>query len=50
MRSRASSAAPNVFPGGSVDFEDSELESLCVELDDAAASERLRVADGGLAY
>lgn len=42
-----------VFPGGAVDAEDREdpgLESVCVGLDDATASERIDVDHGGLAY
>ncbi len=42
-----------VFPGGAVDAEDREdpgLESVCVGLDDATASERIGVDHGGLAY
>jgi len=41
-----------VFPGGGMDREDSaaELYALCEGLDDAAASARLGVEHGGLAY
>jgi 8-oxo-dGTP pyrophosphatase MutT (NUDIX family) len=42
----------HVFPGGGVDRHDSsaEIAALCVGLDDAAASRRLGIASGGLAY
>lgn len=40
----------HVFPGGRVDPEDSEAGEICVGLDDAAASRRLHLERGGLAY
>jgi 8-oxo-dGTP pyrophosphatase MutT (NUDIX family) len=42
----------HVFPGGAVDGHDSspEIAALCTGLDDAAASRRLGIASGGLAY
>jgi 8-oxo-dGTP pyrophosphatase MutT (NUDIX family) len=39
-----------VFPGGAVDPEDRIPEELCRGLDDRAASERLGLDHGGLAY
>ena len=41
-----------VFPGGRVDDVDhtDELEPYCTGLDDAAASARLGIDHGGLAY
>ena len=41
-----------VFPGGALDPGDdsAELHGLCVGLDDAAASQALGLARGGLAY
>jgi len=41
-----------VFPGGAVDRRDSsaEMAALCTGLDDAQASRRLGIANGGLAY
>jgi 8-oxo-dGTP pyrophosphatase MutT (NUDIX family) len=41
-----------VFPGGAVDAADrgAEVDAVCDGLDDAAASEALGVASGGLAY
>ncbi len=55
LRRRAGSAfvgGMSVFPGGGVDPHDAdpEVEGLCDDLDDAAASARLGVASGGLAY
>lgn len=40
----------SVFPGGVVDTHDRNLHPMCNGLDDAAASARLGVADGGLDY
>jgi len=40
----------SVFPGGVVDTHDRRLHLMCKGLDDAAASARLGVADGGLDY
>lgn len=40
----------HVFPGGAVDSSDAALAAACVGLDDAAASARLEIASGGLAY
>lgn len=42
----------HVFPGGAVDAHDStnDIAALCSGLNDAAASSRLGVASGGLAY
>jgi 8-oxo-dGTP pyrophosphatase MutT (NUDIX family) len=40
----------SVFPGGVVDTHDRGLHLMCKGLDDAAASARLGVADGGLDY
>jgi glyoxylase-like metal-dependent hydrolase (beta-lactamase superfamily II)/8-oxo-dGTP pyrophosphatase MutT (NUDIX family) len=40
----------HVFPGGAVDAGDAGLAAACARLDDAAASRRLDVASGGLAY
>src|SRR5262245_13044135 len=42
----------HVFPGGAVDAADSDaaLVAACVGLDDAEASRRLGIPDGGLAY
>lgn len=42
----------HVFPGGAVDRHDhsSEIAALCVGLDDEAASRKLGIANGGLAY
>ena len=41
-----------VFPGGAVDHADSsrDIAALCIGLDDAAASRKLGIASGGLAY
>ncbi len=39
-----------VFPGGIVDASDSGLADCCTGLDDAAASARLGLAEGGLAF
>ena len=39
-----------VFPGGRVDPEDSDAEALATGLDDAAASSRLQLERGGLAF
>jgi 8-oxo-dGTP pyrophosphatase MutT (NUDIX family) len=43
-------AGAYVFPGGGVDPDDTEAEGHCVGLDDAAASERLHLESGGLAF
>jgi 8-oxo-dGTP pyrophosphatase MutT (NUDIX family)/glyoxylase-like metal-dependent hydrolase (beta-lactamase superfamily II) len=40
----------SVFPGGVVDTHDRGLHLMCKGLDDAAASDRLGVAEGGLDY
>ncbi|AGU49193.1 putative hydrolase, NUDIX family [Variovorax paradoxus B4] len=40
----------SVFPGGVVDAHDRRLHLMCKGLDDAAASARLGVPDGGLDY
>ena len=42
----------HVFPGGALDRADHhpEIASLCVGLDDKAASETLGIEQGGLAY
>ena len=40
----------HVFPGGKVDAADATVESRCVALSDAIASERLGVARGGIAF
>ena len=40
----------HVFPGGKVDDHDAELEHACQGLDDAEASRRLSVGNGGLRY
>jgi 8-oxo-dGTP pyrophosphatase MutT (NUDIX family) len=40
----------HVFPGGRLDPEDAQAEHLCAGLDDAAASRRLGVERGGLAF
>ncbi|MBT2334915.1 NUDIX domain-containing protein [Variovorax paradoxus] len=40
----------SVFPGGVVDTHDRSLHLMCKGLDDAAASARLGVPDGGLDY
>ena len=55
LRRRAGSAfvgGMSVFPGGAVDPADAapEVEAECSGLDDAAASRRLGIASGGLAY
>ena len=55
LRRRAASAFVGgmyVFPGGGVDPHDAEpeVEAICAGLDDARASARLGVGDGGLAY
>jgi len=55
LRRRAGSAfvgGMDVFPGGGVDSQDAhdEVEALCAGLDDAAASARLGLEAGGLAY
>ncbi len=55
LRRRAASVfvgGMSVFPGGGVDPHDAdpEVEALCAGLGDAAASARLGVAAGGLAY
>jgi 8-oxo-dGTP pyrophosphatase MutT (NUDIX family) len=55
LRRRAGSAFVGgmmVFPGGGVDTEDAapEVDAVCAGLDDAAASERLGLPRGGLAY
>ena len=39
-----------VFPGGIVDAADRDAHACCIGLDDAAASTRLGVAQGGLDY
>ncbi len=39
-----------VFPGGLLDAADADCADICAGLDDAAASERLGLAAGGLAY
>jgi glyoxylase-like metal-dependent hydrolase (beta-lactamase superfamily II)/8-oxo-dGTP pyrophosphatase MutT (NUDIX family) len=39
-----------VFPGGLVDAADGQAEALCAGLDDAQASRRLNLDQGGLAY
>ena len=39
-----------VFPGGLVDAADRDCAGVCAGLDDAAASARLGVPEGGLAY
>jgi glyoxylase-like metal-dependent hydrolase (beta-lactamase superfamily II)/8-oxo-dGTP pyrophosphatase MutT (NUDIX family) len=53
-RTRALAFAPgaHVFPGGAVEpgDRDAALAAACVALDDATASRRLDVAEGGLAY
>ena len=40
----------HVFPGGKVDAADSNVESLCTDLTDSLASERLGIARNGLAF
>ena len=40
----------HVFPGGKVDAVDSTVESRCVALSDAVASERLGLPHGGIAF
>jgi 8-oxo-dGTP pyrophosphatase MutT (NUDIX family) len=55
LRRRAGSdfvGGMTLFPGGGVDVEDAsaEAERVCIGLDDAEASRRLRVERGGLAY
>ena len=40
----------SVFPGGLVDAADAEGSAFCAGLDDAAASARLGLPSGGLAY
>ena len=40
----------HVFPGGKVDAADSTVESLCTDLTDSLASERLGIARNGLAF
>jgi len=55
LRRRAASTfvgGMSVFPGGGVDPHDAgpEVEALCAGLDDARASARLGVEQGGLAY
>jgi glyoxylase-like metal-dependent hydrolase (beta-lactamase superfamily II)/8-oxo-dGTP pyrophosphatase MutT (NUDIX family) len=40
----------HVFPGGAVDANDAGLAAACTGLDDAAASRRLEIGSGGLAY
>ncbi|MFL9670373.1 NUDIX domain-containing protein [Variovorax sp. AB1(2024)] len=40
----------SVFPGGVIDAHDRSLHAQCSGLDDAAASERLAVPEGGLDY
>ncbi|MET3497995.1 NUDIX domain-containing protein [Variovorax boronicumulans] len=40
----------SVFPGGVVDAHDRRLHALCVGLDDAAASARIAVSEGGLDF
>ena len=39
-----------VFPGGTVDRRDREAHACCAGLDDAQASQRLGLAEGGLDY
>ena len=55
LRRRAGSnfvGGMDVFPGGGVDPHDAdpEVEAVCADLDDARASERLGLAEDGLAY
>lgn len=40
----------HVFPGGALDPDDSAAAAICEGLDDAGASEVLRLAHGGLAF
>ncbi|MDM0115876.1 NUDIX domain-containing protein [Variovorax sp. J22R133] len=40
----------SVFPGGVVDAHDRRLHAMCSGMDDAAASARLSVAEGGLDF
>jgi len=47
-RSDDRSSGAWVFPGGTLDAEDRELHALCAGLDDAAASRRLALPQGGL--
>lgn len=49
-RSDDRSSGAWVFPGGTLDAQDVSLHPLCVGLDDAEASARLEVTDGGLDY
>lgn len=44
------SSGAYVFPGGTLDAQDAALHGLCAGLDDRAASERLRVPQGGLDF
>jgi glyoxylase-like metal-dependent hydrolase (beta-lactamase superfamily II)/8-oxo-dGTP pyrophosphatase MutT (NUDIX family) len=44
------SSGAYVFPGGTLDPQDAALHGLCAGLDDKAASERLRVPEGGLDF
>src|SRR5213595_2383110 len=39
-----------VFPGGTLDPQDKTLHELCTGLDDASASQRLKLPDGGLDF
>ncbi|KDP84261.1 NUDIX hydrolase [Cupriavidus sp. SK-3] len=39
-----------VFPGGTLDPQDRALHDVCAGLDDAAASQRLKLPDGGLDF
>src|SRR5919197_2205949 len=49
-RSNDRSSGAFVFPGGTLDPADRALHDCCAGLDDAAASARLSVAQGGLDY
>jgi 8-oxo-dGTP pyrophosphatase MutT (NUDIX family) len=40
----------HVFPGGKVDIDDASVAAHCVALTDAAASEQLGIAHGGMAF
>jgi glyoxylase-like metal-dependent hydrolase (beta-lactamase superfamily II)/8-oxo-dGTP pyrophosphatase MutT (NUDIX family) len=50
VRANDFSSDAYVFPGGVVDANDRAGHSACIGMDDATASERLKLLDGGLDY